>query len=379
MKYYRDTYLEINLNHVLYNITHLLSLSGDMKFMAVIKADSYGHGALMIAKTLNEAGVGYFAVATVDEAIELRRAKITCPILVFGSVPLRSFPLVSRYHLSISVNSIDWLKKAMASYHGDKINVHIKLDSGMGRLGFNDKAQFLEAYHLINISDHWHVEGIYSHLANSEDSDETYYQMQVSRFESMLEGVDLTNLLIHIGNSASLTKPKPKYVNMVRVGLMINGQKPGPLVDFKFEPKQSISLYSTLVQVKKVLKGEKLSYNGIYQTEEDEYIGTIPIGYADGFDRRLKNGRVYIDGEFCQIVGRICMDYCLVKLPKELPEGTQVELLGPHISVDEYAKKIGTNNYQATCILSDRLPRIYLKDGKVIKVINRRLMTKTEE
>ncbi len=378
MKYYRDTYLEINLNHVLHNVTHLISLSGDMKLMAVIKADAYGHGALMIAKTLTEAGVSYFAVATVDEAIELRRAKITCPILVFGSVPLRALDLVSRYHLSISVHSLDWLKNAMAFYQGKKINVHLKLDSGMGRLGFTDKLQFLEAYQLIKQSDFWAVEGIYSHLATSEESDESYYQKQINRFESMLQGVVLANLLIHIGNSASLSKPKPKYVNMVRVGLMINGQKPGPNVDFHFEPKQSLSLYSTLVQVKKVPKGEKLSYNGIYQTSEDEYIGTIPIGYADGYDRRLKNGRVYIDGEYCEIVGRVCMDYCLVRLPKKLPEGTMVELIGPHITIDEYAEKIGTNNYQATCIFSDRLPRVYLKGGKIVKVINRRLMTKTE-
>ena len=375
MKYYRDTYLVINLDHVMHNITHLLALSKDMTLMAVIKADSYGHGALMIAKTLLDAGVSYFAVATVDEAIELRRAKITCPILVLGGIPIRDLNIVSYYQLSISVHSLSWVKEAIATYHGPRINVHLKLDTGMGRLGFTEKDSFLEAYHELNHSEHWQIEGIFSHLATSEEIDDTYYQMQINRFEAFLEGLDLANLFIHIGNSAGLVKPKPANVNMVRVGLMINGQKPDDNINLGFELKQSMALYSSLIQVKHVPKGEKLSYNGIYQTEEDEYIGTIPIGYADGYDRRLQAGRVYIDGYYCPIVGRICMDYTLVKLPMNFPEGTLVELIGEHITIDEYADKIKTNNYQATCLFSDRLPRKYLKNGKIIQVSNRRLLS----
>lgn len=373
MKYYRDTYLEINLDHVLSNVTHLLALSQDMAFMAVIKADSYGHGAVMIAKTLLEAGVTYFAVATVDEAIELRRAKLTCPILVLGGVPLRDLNVISKYDISITVHSLDWLIHAVEIVQDQTIKVHLKVDSGMGRLGFNSIDQFHQAIHLLESNPHWAIEGIFSHLATSEESDDHYYQMQVNRFESFLEGLDVNNKFIHIGNSAGLLKPKPKHVNMVRVGLMLNGQKPGPNVTISFQLKQSLSLYSSLVQVKHVPKGEKISYNGIYQTTSDEIIGTIPIGYADGYDRRLQNGRVYIEGEYCPVVGRICMDYTLVKLPKAFKEGTKVELIGEHISIDEYADKIRTNNYQATCLFSDRLPKVYTKNGNIIKVINRRL------
>ena len=376
MKYYRDTYLEINLDNVIHNVTHILTKTKDMTLMAVIKADSYGHGAFMIAKTLLEVGVRYFAVATVDEGIELRRARITCPILILGGVRVEDLRIINKYKLTISIHSLDWLKKANDSYHGKPISIHLKIDTGMGRLGLTTKDELHDAIQLINQNSHFKFDGIFSHLATSEETDETYYQMQLHRFETMLEGIDLNNKLIHIANSAGSLKPRPKHVNAVRVGLMINGQKPSKELPLDFELKQSMSLYSKLVQVKTVPMGEKLSYNGLYVTHDIEYIGTIPIGYADGYDRRLENGRVYIEGEYCPIVGRICMDYCLVKLPKPFVEGTKVELVGEHISIDEYAEKIKTNNYQATCIFSDRLPRIYKRNNQIVKTVNRRLLAR---
>jgi len=374
MKYYRDTFLEINLDNVTHNIIHLMDKTKDMTLMAVIKADSYGHGAFMIAKTLLASGVSHFAVATVDEAIELRRAKIVCPILVLGGIRTLDLPLIHKYKLTISVHSLDWLKKAVESYRGKSIPIHFKVDTGMGRLGMTHIDELHQAIKLIESNPHFKFVGIFSHLATSEEQDDSYYQLQLKRFEAMLEGIDLTDKFVHIANSAGSFKQKPKFVNMVRVGLMINGQKPSKAMKLDFELKPSMRLYSSLVQVKIVPKGEKLSYNGIYETQETEYIGTIPIGYADGYDRRLENGRVYIEGEYCQVVGRICMDYCLVKLPKPYPEGTKVELIGEHITIDEYADKIKTNNYQATCIFSDRLPRVYTLNGKIIKTVNRRLL-----
>lgn len=376
MKYYRDTYLEINLDNVIHNMTCIMAKTKDMTLMAVIKADSYGHGAFMIAKTLLEVGVSHFAVATVDEGIELRRARITCPILVLGGVRVEDLKIIAKNDLTISVHSLDWLKRALSLYHGKSISIHLKIDTGMGRLGLTTKDELHEAVQMLSMNKHLSFEGIFSHLATSEETDESYYQLQLSRFEAMLEGIDLNHKFVHIANSAGSLKPKPKYVNAIRVGLMINGQKPSKSIPADFELKPSMSLYSKLVQVKKVPKGEKLSYNGIYQTSKDEFIGTIPIGYADGYDRRLENGRVYIEGEYCDIVGRICMDYCLVKLPRHLEEGTMVELIGEHITIDEYAEKIKTNNYQATCIFSDRLPRIYKRNGQIVKTINRRLLAR---
>ena len=377
MEYYRDTFLEIDLDHVYHNVTHLIQhYSSDITLMAVIKADSYGHGAIMVAKTLLEAGVRYFAVATLDEAIELRRAHIKCPILILGGVRIKDLKLIRKLNLSIGVHSLTWLEDAMAVYHGKPVRVHLKYDTGMGRLGLTDESAFTDAADRIRKSAHFDLKGVYSHLATAEETDENYYQYQVDRFEKALEKIDLQGLFVHIGNSAGSLKPKPEHINMVRVGLFINGVKPAKTTPLSFELKPSLSLYSKLVQVKTVKPRTKLSYNGIYETRETEFIGTIPIGYADGYDRRLQDGRVYINGVYCDIVGRICMDYCLVRLPLPFKEGTRVELIGEHVTIDEYAEKIKTNNYHATCQFSDRLPRIYLRHGKIIKIVNRRLMAR---
>ncbi len=377
VEYFRDTYLEINLDHVYHNVTNLIhNFALNTTMMAVIKADAYGHGAIMVAKTLIEAGIRHFGVATLDEALELRRAKINCPILVFGGIRIGDLIVVQKHHLTLCIHSEEWLNRALDSYIGPSIDVHLKYDTGMGRVGITDEVTFIELFEKIKKCKQFKIKGVLSHLATSEEMDDTYYQLQISRFESLLEKLDLKGLHVHIANSAGSLKPIPKHVNMVRIGLFINGIRPASHIDLPFVLKPSLSLYSRLVQIKSVPPGVRLSYNGIYETQKNEIIGTIPIGYADGYDRRLLNGRVYIEGYYCDIVGRICMDYCLVRLPLAFKEGTRVELIGEHVTLDEYANKINTNNYQATCQFSDRLPRIYYRNQKIVKIVNRRLMTK---
>lgn len=377
MDYYRDTTLEINLDHVFDNATNLMaSLGPKITMMAVIKADSYGHGAVMVAKTLIEAGVKYLAVATLDEALELRQAGIGISILILGGIRICDLSIIQKQHLTIAIHSLEWLRKALLEYSGQAIDVHLKFDTGMNRLGLIGETDAHEALKLIKESSVFHLKGILSHLATSEETDETYYAMQVERFEHFLQSLDLLGLWIHLGNSAGSLKQRPLHVNMVRIGLFLNGIAPAKTSLPHFTLKPSLRLISHLVQIKTLPAGTKVSYNGLYETTNIEHIGTIPIGYADGFDRRLIGGRVFIEGEYCPIVGRICMDYCLVKLPKPYPEGTAVELIGEHISIDEYASKINTNSYQATCQFSDRLPRIYSRHGIVVNIVNRRLMSK---
>lgn len=376
MKFHRNTYMEINLNHVLHNVQSLKTMYfPNLDIMAVIKADSYGHGAVMVARALETLKVAYFAVATLDEAIELRRAHITTPIFILGGVRIEDLPLIVKYQLTISVHSLYWLERASMIPHLKPIKIHLKLDTGMHRLGMTPE-EFRMAYELVRTSKTWKLEGIFSHLATSEEDDQSYYQQQMTLFQSCLDKIDTNGLIIHIDNSAGAIKPHPPFVTMVRIGLMINGQKPRPDLKLSFDLKPSLSLYSSLVQVKLVPKNQKLSYNGLYKTKDDEWIGTIPIGYADGLDRRYFDGYVYVDGHRCLIVGRICMDYTLIRLPKYYPEGTQIEIFGEHISIDEYAEKIKTNTYQATCLLSDRLPRLYRFNDKIVSVVNRRLLGK---
>jgi len=375
MSYYRDTFIEIDLDAVFQNVVNLKRHFYDgLEVIAVVKADSYGHGAVMVARTLREAGVRLFAVATIDEAIELRENGIHEPILVFGSVDVRDLPVVAEYDLTITAYSFHWLKNALSHPQGKPVSLQIKIDTGMNRLGIAEKTQFIDAVRLIRESPHFHLSGVYSHLATAEEEDETYYRMQLDRFETMIRGIDTNGLLIHLANSAGSLKETPAGVNAVRLGLFLNGIAPTAAIKdgLPFELKPSLSLYTKIVQVKTVPPHSKVSYNGTYETTAETTIGTMPIGYADGYDRRLKNGRVWLNGGYAPVVGRVCMDYAMVVFDESVEPGTRVELIGPHIPLEAYCGWIGTNNYHATCAFTDRLPRVYKRHGEIVAVVNRR-------
>jgi len=376
MSFYRDTFIEIDLDAVYQNVTNLQQyFPQGQQIIAVIKADSYGHGAVMVARTLKEAGVTHFAVATLDEALELRKNGIQEPILLFGVTDVAFLDIVAKQHISISVHSLSWLKKALLQKRKavEPIHVHIKIDTGMHRLGFTEESDLYSAVQMIGQSDLFQLKGVYTHLATSEEQNDSYYQMQVDHFEKMIAHLDKSALLIHVANSAGSLKTPPPFVNTVRIGLFINGICPAKNVQLPFTLRPSLSLHSKVILVKKVPAHAKISYNGIYETASEAWIGTVPIGYADGYDRRMINGQVYVDGELAKVVGRICMDLIMIELPHWVEEGTPVELIGPHISMDDYCEWVGTNNYHATCAFTDRLPRIYRRHGKIVRVVNRRL------
>jgi alanine racemase len=374
MDFYRDTWIEVDLDAITHNVTNIKNhYAKDKLLFAVVKADAYGHGAIMVAKTALKAGADYLAVATLDEAIELRRHKIKAPILVLGYVNRSGLKLAAKYKITITVHNIKWLKKVVKFYRGKTIQVHLKVDTGMHRIGVLTKEELIESVALIRNSHSLHLNGIFTHLATAEEDDETYYHLQLNRFKELLQAIDIKDLIIHLANSAATVKFEHDFTNAVRVGLMMYGLMPKKEMSVAFDVLQAISLYGKLIHCKKLEPKKRVSYNGIYETKEHEWIGTLAIGYADGWDRRMENGQVYLNGELCPVVGRICMDQTMIKLPHLVEEGSLVELIGPHISVDEIAKRIRTINYQTVCQLSDRLPRIYKRKGKVVKVINRRL------
>ncbi|MCK7484702.1 MAG: alanine racemase [Bacillus subtilis] len=321
-----------------------------------------------------------FAVATLEEAMELRRNGIDGIILIFGHIRVDDLPLASKHHLTLSVNHRGWLEEAIQSYAGDPIDLHVKVDTGMHRLGILTPEEFRTVLDLIKAAKGFRLSGIYSHLAASETNDERYYQYQMSQFATFLQDVDLTGLAVHIANSGGSVKAHPNFITMVRIGLFLHGVQPGKDMKLAFPLKPTLSLFTSIVQVKHLPRGSKLSYNGLYETRaKDEIIATIPIGYADGFDRRLENARVYVDNEYAPIVGRICMDYAMIRLARDLPVGTRVELIGEHVTADEFAIKCKTNTYQVFCQLSDRLPRIYYQNGTIVDVVNRRFPWTNEE
>lgn len=375
MSFYRDTYLEINLNAVRNNLGHLLSLlPDDIDIMAVVKADAYGHGAVMIARELADCGIRHFAVATLDEAIELRNNEVReSEILIFGAIDPEDLLLCQLHGLTVSVNSLEWLKKACGHNHYGPLACHLKVDSGMGRLGLRTLEEVREAVGILRADPHFVLRGIYSHLSTAEETDETYYDAQIRRFSDLIAGIDLSGLSIHVANSAGSLKSPPPLVNMVRVGLFLNGHSPSPDLELPFALQPSLSLFSSFSQIKEVPAGTAIGYNRTYVTAKPTVIGTLPIGYADGYDRRLRGGKVWVEGDFQTVVGRVCMDMTMVELDHSVPEGTRAELIGPHIPLEEYCGWIGTNNYHATCAFSDRLPRIYVRDGNIVHIVNKRI------
>lgn len=368
--FFRDTWIEIDLDAIEYNLTQLNNhYVKDKSIIAVIKADAYGHGAVEVAKSVIRSGAQCLAVATLDEAIQLRLNDIHHPILVLGNVPLKGLPMASKFNITVTVHSLEWLKKAVA-VHVNHLDVQIKIDTGMHRIGILNKIDLFKVLSIIDDNPHFKLIGIYSHLATADEANPDYYFKQINKFKSLLEGIETDDLLIHLSNSIATIKYTDTITNAVRIGLMLYGVNPMPEIMLKFSLKPALALYTRIVQCKKLSNGARVSYNGIYEVMDEEWIGTIPIGYADGFDRRIKNGVVYVDNTYAPVVGHVCMDQTMIRLPRKISENTIVEMIGPHISVDDIARWSGTISYQVLTQLSKRLPRIYKRNNEIISIIN---------
>jgi alanine racemase len=381
MRYHRDTTVTVDLDRLIENVTLLREQHyRGIALMAVVKADAYGQGAVPIAKTLEEVGVGAFAVATLEEALELRHAGIRGMILVLGSIASSDLELAAKRSLTLSVNHPEWLANALAKPFDGVVDVHLNIDTGMHRLGIEAENHVLDAVRSIRSSKHLRLSGVYTHLASSETPDETYYDMQIHRFDSLLSRIDTTGLWIHVANSGASVKKHPPFVNMVRIGLFLHGVPPSETAKPAFQLKPTLRLTTRIISIKHLPKGSKVSYNGIYETkEDDEIIATLPIGYADGYDRRYGSASVHVDGKSAPIVGRICMDYTMIRLSEEVPIGTEVELIGDHVSAVALADLAGTNSYHVFCQITDRVPRRYVRNGQVVQTVCKRYACLEEE
>ncbi|WAA14020.1 alanine racemase [Fervidibacillus halotolerans] len=379
-EFYRETWVEIQLDAISKNIQNIRDfLPKETKIMAVVKADGYGHGALEVAKVALQSGAKQLAVAMLDEAVFLRNHGIEAPILVLGYCPPEYAKIAEMYDIALTVYQTDWLRKVKPQLNRGPLHVHVKCDTGMGRIGVRDEEEFKNLIHMIHMSREFQLEGIFTHFAKADSKDSSYYRKQLDKFIQCLETIDSKPKWIHAGNSAASLLYEDSLFNMVRIGIAMYGLSPSPEIkkDLPISLHEAFSLHSKLIHVKKVGKGAKIGYGCTYTAEEEEWIGTIPIGYADGWLRALQGQTVLIDGERAPIVGRICMDQCMVKLPKRYPVGTRVTLIGKQgtekISVDEIAEKLNTINYEVVCLISERVPRVYKIGEKTIKKVNKTL------
>lgn len=376
---FRPTWTEINLNAIIHNIREFRRLLPDeVKIMAVVKADAYGHGAAEVAGAAVKGGADSFAVAFLEEGVELRLAGIKKPVLLIGPTPPGQASAVIKYNLTQTVFSRE-IAEALsyeATERGVEVPVHIKVDTGMGRVGIwpHETVDFIrDISRLPGIR----VEGILTHLASADEEDLTYTSRQVELFDKTVQacleaGIEIP--VVHAANSAGAIHVPDSRYNIIRLGISLYGHYPSEesktdLV--RLEP--ALSFKSRVIFIKKVPAGTCISYGSTFKAERESLIATIPVGYADGFNRLLSNrGQVLVRGQRAPIVGRICMDYSMIDVTeiKGVETGDEVVLYGRQgedmIPVDEVASLLGTISYELLCAVDKRVSRFYMQDDKVV-------------
>ena len=368
-EYYRDTWAEIDLDAITHNVKQIKDLHPTKEIFAVVKANGYGHGDAEVSKVAIEAGVSCLAVSGLDEALRLRNSGIEVPILVLGMTRLKDVPLAAENNISLTAHDEMWIEHLVSLPLTTPVKVHLKIDSGMHRLGLMTEEQVQKNFNMLKTAPMVEVEGVFTHMATA-DSDKEYLGHQIETFKHLIASLDLSDVkYVHLENTATLLQKEFDFDHGIRLGLGLYGINPDKeFIPIEFELKPALKLLSNLVQVKKIKKGDKVGYGATYEAQEDEWIGVVPIGYADGWTRSHQGRHVIVNGYECEIIGRVCMDQMMIRLPKQFPMGTEVTLIGDGMPVERVAAEVGTISYEILCLISDRVPRVYKQGGKIIAV-----------
>ena len=335
---------------------------GTLKW-AVVKANAYGHGAVAVATAIQD-DVDGFCVSNIDEAIELRQAGVSKKILILGVSEIEAIDLAKDYDITLTVAGLEWIRALLATGADlSDLSVHLKIDSGMGRIGFREASEVEQVQALLK-QHGVRVEGIFTHFATADEESDAYFNTQLERFKAILASMKEVPELVHASNSATTLWHAETIFNAVRMGDAMYGLNPsGEVLDLPYDLTPALILESALVHVKTVPSGACMGYGATYQADSEQVIATVPIGYADGWTRDMQNFSVLVDGQACPIVGRVSMDQITIRLPKIYPLGTKVTLIGSNgdkeITATQIAAYRGTINYEVVCLLSDRIPREY--------------------
>jgi alanine racemase len=384
----RPVWAEINLDHLAHNMKEVKdSIGKDTLACAVIKADGYGHGAVEIAKTLVQAGADRFGVATLTEAMELRRSGVEIPVMVMGYTPDEQWESILKNNIIQAVYTYEqaafFNKKALEQ---DKtMTVHIKVDTGMSRLGFQTHDQDLEKIKDIIPMEGLEVEGIFTHFAMADDENKEVTCQQFEKFQTLVKKLEREGYHIpikHVSNSAAIIDLPEMNLDMVRAGLMLYGFYPSEEVDHqRIKLKKVLELKARISLVKDLEKGRGVSYGLTYRTQDKRTIATLPVGYADGFTRLLTGkAKVMVDGSPYPVVGRICMDQSMIDITGiSASIGDTVTVISSRDedpnTADDLAALLGTINYEIVCMISRRVPRVYVSGGDV-RTITDHLLTR---
>lgn len=372
----KRTWAEVDLSALRENHENIrLAASPSARIMAVVKADAYGHGAVRCSKVLDECGADWFAVSNLEEALELRRGGIEKPILILGYTPPNYAVALAVNNISQAVFSLDYAKELAknAANAGLQVNIHIKIDTGMSRIGFvyhdniEDSGSIDDVVEAVNL-DGLYPEGIFTHFARADEiSGEVYTRLQFGLFMdaiARLESCGINFEIRHCSNSAACLDYPEMHLDMVRTGIIMYGLYPSNEIRNKIKVSPVMTVKSVVAQIKELESDTPISYGGTGVTQKPSRVATIPIGYADGYSRRLSNvGKMLINGQLAPIIGRVCMDQTVVDVSDidGVNVGDEVVVFGsrPAMTTDDVAKTLGTINYEIVCDVGKRVPRIF--------------------
>lgn len=363
----RDVYAEIDLAAIRHNLTEIRRrISPNSKLCAVVKAGAYGHGAIAVSRIAVECGADFLAVATVEEGLELRRAGFELPILILSLIPSRTAAVVVENNLTATVADFDCARKisAAAVLLGKSAKVHLKIETGMGRIGVapeNAVELAAQIARLPNVE----LEGIFSHFADADSADRTFTNRQIKIFKETTDKIQAAGIDIkirHLAESAAALDIPEAHFDMVRAGIITYGLYPSADVKKTIELRPAMKLVARVAFLKKIPAGVSIGYGREFVAERDSTIATLPIGYADGYIRAYKNFHVEIRGQLAPIAGRVCMDQTMVDVTEidDVQVGDEVILFGSDlVSIDDAAKHLNTINYEITCLVSARVDRVF--------------------
>jgi alanine racemase len=365
------TWAEIDLTAIKHNLASIKKLIGpDTTLMAVVKANAYGHGMVEVVRTALAAGAGFFGVASLEEAMELRRSGINAPILVLGYIPIQYAPIVIENNISATVFDLETAQAYSRASGRSKAKVHIKLDTGMGRIGFIPEEQSVRDIKTISRLPGIEIEGIYTHFAAADQKDKSYTNRQLNLFRQItgeLEAAGIRPRFRHAANSAAIMDMSETRFDMVRSGIITYGLYPSNEVQRNnLDLIPAMRLKSRVTMVKTLKKGEAVSYGCTFVSPADMKVATVAAGYADGYTRSLSNRAwATLKGHRVPLIGTVCMDQCMFDV-SEIPQvktGDEIILFGrpeDGITVDDLAGIAKTINYEMVCLITPRVPRVYI-------------------
>ncbi len=384
----RRTWTEVSLNAIEHNFNEIKNKVGNKKVCCVVKADGYGHGAVELSREYERLGADFLAVSNIDEGKELRENGVTLPIVILGYTPALNVTELINNNLSQAVYSLDYAKMLNENCRGfdKKIKIHIKLDTGMSRIGFMCQKFPRDDYSVEEIKqtcelEHLQLEGLFTHFCVSDEGEEgrEFTNEQYKNFNIVLDKLKKNGInpsVVHCSNSGAIEDYPKTYCDMVRAGIILYGLSPSSKLQGRLDLIPAMTLKTSVAYVKYIEKGATISYGRTYRAQKKMKVATVPIGYADGFIRKYaKNGYMMIKGKKAPIVGRVCMDQTMLDVTdiEDVKIGDEVIVFGDGSgdspTADTLALSADTINYEIVCLISKRVPRVFVKDGKVIDIM----------